>query len=391
MCPIVKENNGLKLGEWVEVKPSHCHQRLPENTLVSKLRIMSKDKADGELLMKFEPEKLIFFFDHEIDHLPGMLEASALRQCALALAHLVYDVPMDYIVILDWINIKLYNYGELNTETIVKSKLIDIKKEKNRITIVLEGLMMQKGYPIMRMKGALIAFTPQFAAKIRHRKITLDSFIGQSWFQKPFIAELHIIIKRNFWQEAYNAILNILKSHEINNYYINPLYVTYDIEDAELRVCFEFKDPSLIDKFVVNDIRKILGIEATRVRLTLDGQIFPRGIKALASTDSPLNSCHIFLKTEPSKDTKIWDNLCKLDEKGSVFPTWIFRDFYEYDRDITLRLMGKNKKDIEEYINTVIKNIDGVLSYKMKFMDKIEKIMADDELMYLAQQWLKTK
>lgn len=383
--------NEVKLGEWIAVKPIHCHQRLPENTLISKLRVLSKNKVHAELLMKFKPEELTFFFDHVIDHLPGMLEACGLRQCALALAHLVYDVPMDYIALLDWINIRLYNYGELNTETIVKSKLFDIKRDKNKITLVLEGLMVQNGYPLMRMRGEFFAFNPRFAEKVRHKKIKLEELNEKSESQKPFIAELHVMIRQSLWQQAYGEIMSMLKGPKINRYSLSPLYVTHDTDDSELRICFEFKDPSLIDKFIVRKIRTIAGVDATKVRLTLDGQIFPKGIKALAATDTPYESCHVFLKIDPLKDTKVWRALSALDDKGSAFPTWIFRDFYEYDRDVTLRLAGKNQAVIKEYVDSHIAKIEGILSYKMKFMAKIEKILDDGKLMNLAQQWLKTR
>jgi len=380
-----------KIMEWIDVQPFHCHKRLDENTLVTKLRVLSDDKIHSELLMKFNHEELKFFFDHPIDHLPGMLEACGLRQCALALAHLVYDVPMDYMMVLDWIHIKLYNFGELNTRTIVKSKLIDIKHEKNRFSIILEGLMVQNDYPVMRMRGTLFAFSPNFGNRIRNKKFKLHELGERSGFQKPLIAELHVIIEKNEWNRAYDKILGALRKNDLRQYSVVPLYTTYDIGDTELRICFSFNDPSLIDKFITKEIRPINGIQSTRIRLTLDGEIFPKGVKALAQADDSLKSCHIFLKIEPTKDTQVWNNLRTLKDIGSVFPTWVFRDFYEYDRDITLRLMGNNEKVIKHYIKQYIKNMDGVIDCKVKFMSKVEKILDDDKLLNLAHQWIKTK
>jgi hypothetical protein len=160
----------LHANTWIEVKPVHCHKRLEENTLVQKLRPISKDKKQCELLLKFNPTELGFFFDHEIDHLPGLLQICALRQCSLALAHLVYDVPQDYVTILDWIKVKLYNYGELDKESVVKSSLLEDEREKNRIILVLEGLLVQEDYPVIRMRGKLVALSPLLAGKIRRRK-----------------------------------------------------------------------------------------------------------------------------------------------------------------------------------------------------------------------------
>ncbi len=164
----------MKSGEWISVKPVHCHQRLPENTLVDKLRYISEDKVSAETVFKFIPQELPFFFDHEIDHLPGMLEVNAMRQGTLALAHLVYGVPMDFVALLDWMNIKLFNYGELATPTMATSKLLESSISKNKITLTLDGLMLQGDFPIMRAVGKLVMLSPALAEKIRHKKISLE-------------------------------------------------------------------------------------------------------------------------------------------------------------------------------------------------------------------------
>lgn len=160
----------IKRNEWIEVKPIHCHKRLRENTLVEKVRAVSEDKTATEVLHRFIPQELNFFFDHEIDHLPGMLEACAIRQACLAVAHLIYRVPIDYVAMMEFLNIKFYNYGELNIPVHTKGKLISISRNKNKIIIDLEGLMIQDTYPLLKAEGRLIAFSPALAAKTRHKK-----------------------------------------------------------------------------------------------------------------------------------------------------------------------------------------------------------------------------
>ena len=49
----------MKNDNWLDVEPVHCHQRIAKNTLVSKLRAVSADKAEYELLMKFNPLNLM--------------------------------------------------------------------------------------------------------------------------------------------------------------------------------------------------------------------------------------------------------------------------------------------------------------------------------------------
>ena len=103
-----------------------------------------------------------------------MLLIAGMRQASLVVAHLIYEIPMNYVALLEWMNIKLYNYGELNTKSIVKSTLLDIKKGKNKIIFTLQGLLMQDEYPIIKSTGNLIMITSGFADRIRHKKRTLE-------------------------------------------------------------------------------------------------------------------------------------------------------------------------------------------------------------------------
>jgi len=172
-------NHRLKRGKWIDVGPVHCHQRLLENTLVAKVRYVSEDKVFAEVMFKFIPRELRFFFDHEIDHLPGMLEVNAMRQGTLALAHLIYGVPMDFIALLDWMDIEVFNYGELGTPTKAKSKLLDYFSSKNKFTLTLEGLMTQGEFPIMKSTGKLIMLSASLAKKIRHKKLKMKEIEGR--------------------------------------------------------------------------------------------------------------------------------------------------------------------------------------------------------------------
>lgn len=166
----IKNLPTLKLNEWIRVDPVHCHQRLPQNTLISHIRVVSTDRVWTESLCKFKIEELDFFFDHEIDHLPGMLLVNAFRQDALVLAHVVYGAPMNFVALLHWMDIKIFNYGELNTPTIVRYKLVSFKKTLNRMELVLEGLIIQEDYPVMGVKGKCVMLSPKLGVEIRHTK-----------------------------------------------------------------------------------------------------------------------------------------------------------------------------------------------------------------------------
>ncbi len=166
----------LKINEWLSVEPIHCHQRFPENALISHVRATSEDRIFAELRCKFDTEKLTFFYDHEIDHLPGMLETCAHRQASLVLAHMIYGVPMEWVALLDWMSLRLFNYGELNTPTVIKAKLLNSDRTTHRVEFELYGLMVQENYPVIEAKGKLVMFSPSFAKRVRHKKTAFDAY-----------------------------------------------------------------------------------------------------------------------------------------------------------------------------------------------------------------------
>lgn len=204
---------------------------------------------------------------------------------------------------------------------------------------------------------------------------------------RPLIVEIHLQIRASSWPTAGNEIKSRLENAD-PSYRLTPLYFTYDIEDTELRICFQVEDPAKLEKFVVDEIRLITGVYGTRARLTLNGEIFPAGITTLAEGNNSLRSSHVFLKIDPQKDRRVWEALLQLKGNGETSPTWIFRDFYEYDRDVTLRLVGRSDTEIRNYIERFVGPIDGILLWRLQFMHGVTQILSKEKLLALAQQWM---
>jgi len=197
------------------------------------------------------------------------------------------------------------------------------------------------------------------------------------------------MIAANSWDSTYAEIIAVLEDKGCKDFSLVPLYVNSDIEDTQLRICLQIEDPERLEKFIVERIRKIKGVDATRVRLTLNGQIFPEGLNAMAKMSGQEFSCHIFVNTAAGEDEQVWEGLRRLKKDGDVFPVWIFRDFYEFDRAVTVRLIGKDVKLLRQYVEKHVGNIKGVNSWRLKFMHSVTQILENDLLLELARNWLK--
>jgi hypothetical protein len=208
---------------------------------------------------------------------------------------------------------------------------------------------------------------------------------------KPFIVEIHLIITAGGWKSARSKIIKLLKSNVCKYYSVSPLYVNSDIEDTEIRICAQANNPDRLGEFVAKKIRAIKGVYATRVRLTLQGEIFPKGVSALAAMNNSQTSCHIFINTAAGKDEQVWRSLRRLKNKGPVFPVWVFRDFYDYGWDITLRVIGQEEKQIREYVDRNFALITGINTWRLKFMRSSVKILSKKRLFEIARNWFAKK
>lgn len=208
--------------------------------------------------------------------------------------------------------------------------------------------------------------------------------------QKFFIVETHLLIKPQMWIKSMRELQRRLKQLKRTQFLesLIPLYYSYDLEDLEVRVCFLCANVQILERYIIHSLRNINGVTATRVRLTLNGEIFPSGFQALMASKKNFCSVHIFIKTNPAHDRMIWENLKKLPSLKNVYPTWIFRDFYEYDRDITLRVIGKATHDVSAYLEHYINNISGILSWKFKIMREFILVQDPSFLTKLAASLL---
>jgi len=209
--------------------------------------------------------------------------------------------------------------------------------------------------------------------------------------KRPLIAEIHVRIQAASWSDAQRQLEAVLR-HDHARYQVLPLYMTSDVEETELRICLEFRDPRLLEAFAVNEIRgKVQGILGTRVRLTLNGEIFSRGVLKLITEGGRIPSCHIFISVFAGKDDEVWASLKRLPEEDGVVPTWLFRDFYEYDRDLTVRLVGGSTESFRRYAERHLSNIPGIRCWRMQFIDTMIHIASQDVLQSMASHWLASR
>jgi hypothetical protein len=111
-----------------------------------------------------------FFFDHPLDHAPGLLLIEAARQFGVLVAHEHYGVPMDYSFVLRSFHIQFDRYAELDAPIFIVGRTADRKEGRGGLSrMTFAGEFVQRGRRIGTMTGAWRMVSPAVLARLRTR------------------------------------------------------------------------------------------------------------------------------------------------------------------------------------------------------------------------------
>ena len=143
------------------------HKHEEENVFVSRLeRIAGED--DSFLAQLALSADHGFFFEHPLDHYPGLMLVEAGRQAATALTHLFYGVPLDAVFILRGLTIDFDSFAELGEPVFALSQVSEREIRHGQLAgMFCEGVFIQFGKPIGKMSGRWQIFERRVIARMR--------------------------------------------------------------------------------------------------------------------------------------------------------------------------------------------------------------------------------
>ncbi len=96
-----------------KIDGKYVHKAKEENIIISDIH-RQNDIGDNvfECNMVFDHD-LPFFFEHYLDHVPGVLMIEAARQMKTAVSHLYYGIDFDHSFILFFTNATFNSFAEL--------------------------------------------------------------------------------------------------------------------------------------------------------------------------------------------------------------------------------------------------------------------------------------
>ncbi|NOZ26362.1 MAG: hypothetical protein GXO94_09775 [Nitrospirae bacterium] len=106
---------GTAAGE-PKIDRKYVHKARDENVVIGRIhRLNSPGNNVFECNMVFD-HTLPFFFEHYLDHLPGLLLVEGARQMGTAVSHLYYDIDLRHVFLLAFINVSFISFIELHSK-----------------------------------------------------------------------------------------------------------------------------------------------------------------------------------------------------------------------------------------------------------------------------------
>ncbi len=169
MLPL--EDVAGRLREWategelpvVDKRVVHKHQQ--GNVFVSRAEAIDDDNIIGQLALNSEHP---FFFEHPLDHYPGLMLVEAGRQFGTTVAHLIYGVPYDTVFILNGMKVDFTTFAELGKPVFVNSTVSEKEFKRGMLTHMLyEGNFVQNDESIGYMSGRWHIYSRKVMERMR--------------------------------------------------------------------------------------------------------------------------------------------------------------------------------------------------------------------------------
>lgn len=129
------------------------HKRDDANVLVA--RVERGDAPDTFLSELRIPRDHAFFFEHEVDHVPGLALIEAGRQVGVAVSHRFYDVQLDgFVFLIRELNATFSAFADLEAPVFGNSVVSDVVVKHGRTArMSYTGHYLQHGRSIGTLTG----------------------------------------------------------------------------------------------------------------------------------------------------------------------------------------------------------------------------------------------
>jgi hypothetical protein len=154
--------------DWRPVAPRACHKALQHNAFIRRFRQTGPDRF--ELLAEIDAKREGHFFDHPIDHVPGMLSACIMRQAALVVFHEAWGASYDDKYLLDRVAASFHCFADHTQAIRVEALAVDVKRRGDKVLeATVRSRLLQGTSPFAEGEATIRALSPSAYERIHRR------------------------------------------------------------------------------------------------------------------------------------------------------------------------------------------------------------------------------
>ena len=149
------------------------HKHEEQNVFISRYEAVDEDHPDDFIAQLFIDKTHPFFFEHPLDHVPGLMLVEAGRQLGTAVAHTAYDVPVGSTVfILNGMEVDFSSFAELDQPVFVNSTVTDKQFKKGALSqMFYHGNFVQNDRAIGYMSGRWNIYSKRVMKRLRKNAV----------------------------------------------------------------------------------------------------------------------------------------------------------------------------------------------------------------------------
>ncbi len=131
------------------------HKHRDENVFVARVEPAVEGRTDDLAVQLYIPPDHPYFFEHPLDHVPGIALIEAGRQAGLVVAHRFYGLPLEgYSCFITDLHSSFHTFAELDTPVIGHFYVTDLRMKRGTLVgMTCTGRYGQRGKHIGSVTG----------------------------------------------------------------------------------------------------------------------------------------------------------------------------------------------------------------------------------------------
>ncbi len=202
----------------------------------------------------------------------------------------------------------------------------------------------------------------------------------------PILAFIDCNIASGQDEIAHESLMTHVGGHRSSG--VAPLFVTWLRERSDLRFVCMVRNLSEFNDFMLDVVRSVQGVRATRTMLSFGGRADLNTLLELemeVSTNGHMVAASLWIDVEPGVDRRCFQALLDLPPHPDVRQVWLLNCYHSDDADLQMLLLGKNVAALTGYVMSWVRTAPGVIDTEISTVLDWRWLASPDDIVELCE------